>query len=583
MTKKLFTKSRKAEMIVSEINSYMPNMNTLEEGEYAAIACLLYKISLSDDPMHVNMHDVVEEVFSEEDLDSRYVVDNVLHKLDESTYSKLLSMVSKYTSEDFELAALKTVCDSRHSRFEPTPDGISKLALKILDIQPGESVADVGCGCGNFLVNAALEENKASYHGYDTMSECCSVSKMRGNLLHTDMDITNEDIFKCANEGSLPMFDKVFSNYPWGIKTREMDEAVKFYNNIKDSVGVNPISFSSEWLFNLLLCSMLKENGKAVAIVHNAVIANERYSECRKYFVEKGLVECVISLPSNMFSYTALPSAMIVFSYGNESVRMIDATKLCERGRRLNTLSNQNILDIVDAMKQDSEYSKAVNTEKLRDNDYNLTFTRYVGEDIQFDNGVPFESVIKKISRGTQLKAKDLDEINSDTPTDYQYLTLSNIHDGYIDEKLPYLSHIDSSQEKYCILDRSLVMTKNGYPYKFAVVNVPEGKKILANTNLFVIELDEEKVDPYYIQAFLESDVGMTMLKRISVGSALFSISLEGLKKMMIPLPSLEEQKVIASDFQNKIHEIADLNARLAKAVSGLHHICDAWDDKKDA
>lgn len=126
-------------------------------------------------------------------------------------------------------------------------------------------------------------------------------------------------------------------------------------------------------------------------------------------------------------------------------------------------------------------------------------------------------------------------------------------------------------------------MTKNGYPYKFAVVNVPEGKKILANTNLFVIELDEEKVDPYYIQAFLESDVGMTMLKRISVGSALFSISLEGLKKMMIPLPSLEEQKVIASDFQNKVHEIADLNARLAKAVSGLHHICDAWDDKKDA
>ena len=103
MTKKLFTKSRKAEMIVSEINSYMPNMNTLEEGEYAAIACLLYKISLSDDPMHVNMHDVVEEVFSEEDLDSRYVVDNVLHKLDESTYSKLLSMVSKYTSEDFEI------------------------------------------------------------------------------------------------------------------------------------------------------------------------------------------------------------------------------------------------------------------------------------------------------------------------------------------------------------------------------------------------------------------------------------------------------------------------------------------------
>ena len=56
--------------------------------------------------------------------------------------------------------------------------------------------------------------------------------------------------------------------------------------------------------------------------------------------------------------------------------------------------------------------------------------------------------------------------------------------------------------EKYCIKNNSLVISKNGAPVKIAVASVEEGRKILANGNLYVIELDETKVNPYFVKDY---------------------------------------------------------------------------------
>lgn len=58
-----------------------------------------------------------------------------------------------------------------------------------------------------------------------------------------------------------------------------------------------------------------------------------------------------------------------------------------------------------------------------------------------------FETVIKNITRGAQIKASVLDEIVSDKPTNMQYLMLANLQDGIISDELPYLKGIDSKYE----------------------------------------------------------------------------------------------------------------------------------------
>ena len=110
-----------------------------------------------------------------------------------------------------------------------------------------------------------------------------------------------------------------------------------------------------------------------------------------------------------------------------------------------------------------------------------------MSSNIQFDNAVPFESVIKSISRGAPCNARQLDEMASENATKMQYLMLSNIQNGIIEDTLPHLSHIDEKYKKYCLKDNDLILSKNGYPYKLAVAKVPEGHEILANGNLFSI------------------------------------------------------------------------------------------------
>lgn len=140
---------------------------------------------------------------------------------------------------------------------------------------------------------------------------------------------------------------------------------------------------------------------------------------------------------------------------------------------------------------------------------------------------------------------------------------------------LPYLSHIDEKYKKYCLKDNDLILSKNGYPYKLAVAKVPEGHEILANGNLYIIELDQEKIDPYYLKAFFESEQGIAVLKSITVGATVPNIGVDSLKKVIIPVPPLAQQKRISEQYQMTLDEIAIHKLKLEKAFSKLHHIFD--------
>ena len=123
--------------------------------------------------------------------------------------------------------------------------------------------------------------------------------------------------------------------------------------------------------------------------------------------------------------------------------------------------------------------------------------------------------------------------------------------------------------------DNHLILSKNGYPYKIAIAKIQEGQRILANGNLYIIELDEDKVNPYYLKAFFESEQGIAVLKSITVGATIPNIGVDKLKKVEIPLPSLEVQKRIAERYQATLDEIAAYKSKMEKAMNLLNHIFD--------
>lgn len=532
-------------------------------------AYLLYRISCYNNPVSWSYQDVIEGCLDV----SEDVVFMAREQLDESTWETLKQLVFKYSPEVFAAAALLP----DKNNVDATPDSLVKLAQQLLDIQPTDTVADIGCGVGTFLFASALKEPSATYYGFEINAVNKAITQIRAELIDCNMQIQLQDAFNIleSNHDNVRKFNKVFSNYPFGLKLRNLGTGTRFLEKLADDYPGLSKATSSDWVFNALLCELLQDGGKAIGIMTNGSTWNSIDTPMRKYFAEQGMIESVISLPGKMFNSTNIPTSMVLFSYGNNAVRLIDATSICHQGRRFNEFTEDDIAQILNAMNSDSEYSKSIKVSDLRENEYTLNLSRYLKDEISFKNAVPFGSIIKSITRGAPCTADQLDEMVSDHVTNMQYLMLANIQDGVIVDKLPYLARIDPKYEKYCIKNGNLILSKNGYPYKIAVASVRENQQIMANGNLYIIELNEEKVYPLYLKAFFESEPGVAVLKSITVGATIPNIGVEMLRNVSIPLPSMPYQKRIADQYQNTLDEIAIIKLRLERALNRLHHIFD--------
>lgn len=520
---------------------------------------------------------------------AKEVDDSILPKIDELTslaedyatrYSgiskeKVLRLKSNYTAEVFLLAAYIALGYVTKDNECTTPDCLAELGARILDIKSGDAVADICSGMGTFLFTALQKEPDASFFGFDVNSLCYLIASLKNTLLGNKVSLSLLNAFDLvldpARNGM--KFTKVFSNYPFGLGLRYLGDGKSLPEKLKARYPWLTNSTSSDWAFNSLICDMLEEGGKAVALMTNGSLWNASDTLARKHFVENGLIEAVIGLPKSMLPYTYLRVSMVVFSRGNSNVRIVDASNWVTPGRRINQLSKKDIDMVIDAVSHDGEHSFLVSKDNIRSNDYRLNVDRYVMGEIHFTNGKPFSSVIKRITRGAPCTARELDEITSTDSTNMQYLMLANIKKGQIEDNLPYLKSVDAKYEKYCLKNDDLILSKNGYPYKVAIASVKDGRKILANGNLYIIEIDKEKANPYYLKAFFESDQGITCLKSITVGTAMPNIGIEPLKNLEIPIPSLEEQNNIALKYLSKLDEIKMLQMSLEKAEEELSNI----------
>ena len=452
-----------------------------------------------------------------------------------------------------------------------TPKCINQLAIEILGIEKGDTVVDNCMGIGSFIAEASKVQPDASYCGVEINHSVAAIAEMRLSLVKSDCHVVTgnalEDNF-CGKQ-----FNKGFSNYPFGMRIRTVSEDIGSIDRIIKTCPELSKGTSADWIFNYRLCEMLVPNGIGVAVMSLGGLWNTLDKPIRETFVKNGKVKAVIKLPAKLFPNTSIPVAMIVFGYNEGRIRFIDASNEYVEGRRQNSLNAKNIATIIDALNTDSSISKLVSIEEIAENQFSFDPTRYNEVVEEIVDGVPFETIIKSITRGAPLAARDLDDIASVLPTDYQYMMLANIKNGIIDKELPYLKEIPPRFEKYCIHKGNLLLSKNGYPFKVAVAEPPEDKTVLANGNLYVIELDTEKVDPYYVKAFLESDQGIVQLKRITVGATIPNIGVNQLNTIQIPLIPIEEQHKMALRYQAVLDEIELLRRKIERAENSLKTI----------
>lgn len=449
-----------------------------------------------------------------------------------------------------------------------TPRGILKLAAKILDVQENESVLELCSGKGNFFVELALLRENIKYTGIELSMANNFIANIRASVLERDISLVLSDAmtYKAENKA-----DKLFANYPFLINVPDMENIIKDFVDFPDSIK----RVSADWVFNLKLVEQMKSGGKSVAIMKNGTTWNSTDKKIREYFVENGLIEATVLLPAKLFPGTSIATTLVIFSHGNTNIKMIDAGENFTKEGRRNILSDNDISDILDLLQKDGKNSITISIKEIAENDYIINASRYLEKAPEIKDGVEIESIVKSITRGAQLRASDFDENKSNEPTDYKYIMLSNINDGdiyFTDNQ--YLKDIQPNLKKFCVRNNSIVLTKTGSAdFKSAVVQVAEDTEILATGNMFILEIDETKANPYYVQALFDSELGRALFKSIYVGSAIPTISLEKLRKLEIPLPSPEEQNIIGEKYKEELERIADLKEKLETSREKLKQI----------
>ncbi|MFA6857505.1 MAG: N-6 DNA methylase [Treponema sp.] len=561
----------KTELILYSLVSSLRNTQN-DKNVYVCTMLLLYLLIKSD----INVDYTYSDILSGKIDKDETVVNAAKQYITEDIWNDFRDLRTRYSKENLIEALLsdKTNYLTRYEDFT-TPESLINLSLKLLKIKG--RVADICCGTGNFLVAAAKSEKAGSLSGYEIDTNSWLIAYLRKKIVGENMQIVLGDVFSILNTND--KFDVIFSEYPWHLHSYT-DVMEKYWAYLSNTYFFSKKA-SSDWLFNLLIVNLLSETGKAVAIMPSGNMVNQSDLEIRKYFAENEYIETIIQLPPKMHSYTAIRTCLVVFSHKNKSTHFVDASATFKKGRRLNEFTEENITSIIQAVKKDSEISCTANREEIKEKDYSLDPARYLAKPLEYSNSVLFKSIIKKISRGAPITAAKLDEITSGKKTPFRYLSVANMTDGLISDDLLYLTNIEPSLEKYCVKNNSLVMSKFSYPYKIVVAKVSAGTKLLMNSNLYLIELDESKANPYYVKSFLESEDGDASLKLITAGTALASLGVSDLLGIVVPLPSLEVQNRIAEKYIEKENTVKELKKKLASAISDLSQVFKSEDISK--
>lgn len=523
----------------------------------------------------------VKKLFCEYEPDDiiREIIDKHLFGM----WDCLRDIIMNYSEEVLKSVLLFHSSKDRFSRLpgrEPTPDSVIKLAAKILEVKNEDRVLDMCSGTGDFTTSV-FENGAETYTGIEINPRESDVALLKAAVLGENVNVINDDALYYHDEVK---YTKAFSNYPFMYKGDEIEYCrhyVKdFYNLDWDIVA----KASSDWIFNAKLFSMLDETGKAVAIMTNGAATNVNDRAIREYFINSGFIEAVISLPAKLFQDTNIPVMMIVFSRGNCCVTLADAEEIYESEKRINYLTDNNIEEIIKMSLTVGSKVVKLPSSVLYENDYCLKASRYLDAP-QIQDGVEFESVIKNIFRGSQIKTEELEKVTSDEETDCRYITLANVVDGSIeiDEKKQYIGELTRNLSKFVIPEDALIISKLATPsFRTAVASSYDKCRYVAHGNLFVIELDKEKVNPYYLQAFFENDQGEHALNYVCSGSNVKTLSLEAIKKITIPLPDIDEQNRIAKEYSSLLDMQIILKRQLARLAKERKNLINTEQDGKN-
>lgn len=108
-------------------------------------------------------------------------------------------------------------------------------------------------------------------------------------------------------------------------------------------------------------------------------------------------------------------------------------------------------------------------------------------------------------------------------------------------------------------------MSKYGSSPKLAISQIPDDKKVIPSGNFIIIEVDEEKLNPWYLMSYFSSGFGSEKLKETYTEAKNDTISIRKLENIEIPVPTIKEQEKIAKEYRESLKKIEEMKKKVKK------------------
>jgi len=131
-------------------------------------------------------------------------------------------------------------------------------------------------------------------------------------------------------------------------------------------------------------------------------------------------------------------------------------------------------------------------------------------------------------------------------------LNISNIENGEIDYScLDTIEEEERKIKRYELINGDVVLSCRGTALKSAVVR-QQDKTMIASANLIVIR-PKEKVLSEYLKIFLESPLGIAMIKSFQRGTTIMNINHTDIMEMEIPILPMSEQQEMIDRYRDEL------------------------------
>ena len=286
-----------------------------------------------------------------------------------------------------------------------TPHEVVRVLVEIVEPKEGKSVYDPTCGSGGMLIQArdyiaecGGDPRNLTLAGQESIGTTWSICKMN-MLLHgiDHADIRQGDTLRNPlhmdpdpnRAGELRRFDRILANPPFSQNYIKNGSS----HLSRFSVFMPEKGKKADLMFVQHMLSVLTNDGKAATIMpHGVLFRGGEERECRKLFIERGVLEAVIGLPAGLFYGTGIPACVLVLNKQGAAERkhvlFINADREFREEKAQTRLRPEDIAKIVEVYRQGQDvdrYARLVPVDEIEREDFNCNIRRYV------DNAPPPE------------------------------------------------------------------------------------------------------------------------------------------------------------------------------------------------